>query len=258
MDESGSPKPTMMDSVSYFALGGVLVRRNDEERIHKQVSDFKRRWKIPDSVPLHGSEIRSRKKGFAWLGRKEENEQNAFFQDLTDTIAQCPILVHGCIVSRQGYLDRYLEKYGINTWEMMKSSLSILLERVSKYALLENGKVMVFFETAGKKEDRLMKRYFNELRTAGAPFQSSTSSKYLPLVFAQLQKTMAGIEGKTKTDPIMQIADLCLYPIAKSKEQPANRAFQSLVDNKKLIDTVLPSEVLGQMGIKYYCFDSPV
>ena len=173
-------------------------------------------------------------------------------------IVQCPILVHGCVVSRRGYLDRYLDRYGSNTWEMMKSAFSILLERVSKYVALHDGKVMVYFEKAGKKEDKLITSYFNDLRVSGAPFSAETSTKYEPLTSKQLQQVLSGIEGKSKNNPILQIADLCLYPVAKSKEQPQNRAFQLLNQHRKLVGTVLATDNLEKMGIKYYCFDNPL
>ncbi|MDJ0676324.1 MAG: DUF3800 domain-containing protein [Calothrix sp. MO_167.B42] len=256
MDESGSPKPNPKDSTSYFAVGGVLIQHKDESSIRLQIANFKQRWGIDESVPLHGNEIRSRKKNFAWLGRISEDEQNQFLLDLTTTIVQCPIIVHGCVVSRKGYLDRYLERYGSNTWEMMKSAFSILLERVGKYVVLQGGKVMVYFEKAGKKEDNLITSYFNDLRNSGAPFSAETSAIYEPLTSNQMQQVLTGIEGKSKNNPILQIADLCLYPIAKSKDQPQNRAFQELIQHKKLIDAVLTPDNLEKMGIKYYCFDN--
>lgn len=256
MDESGSPKPNPDDSARYFAVGGVLIQHQDENRIRLQIADFKKRWGIDESIPLHGNEIRSRKKNFAWLGLRSEDEQNQFLQDLTTTIVQCPIIVHGCVVSRQGYLDRYLERYGSNTWEMMKSAFSILLERVGKYVILQDGEVIIYFEKVGKKEDKLITRYFNELRNSGAPFSSETSTKYSPLTSNQMQQVLTGIEGKSKDNPILQIADLCLYPIARSKDQPQQRAFQELLQNKKLVDSVLTPENREKMGIKYYCFEN--
>ena len=35
IDESGSPKPNPKDNTPYFALGGVLVKRVEEEFIEK-------------------------------------------------------------------------------------------------------------------------------------------------------------------------------------------------------------------------------
>lgn len=256
IDESGSPKPNPNDAATYFAVGGVLIKHQDESIIRQQVDEFKKRWHIESGVPLHGNEIRSRKKTFAWLGRMSEADRDRFLQDLTDTIIQCPIIVHGCVVSRKGYLDRYLKVYGSSTWEMMKSAFSILLDRVSKYVAIQEGKVLVYFEKAGKKEDKLITDYFNDFRNSGFPFSAETSNKYAPLTPNQIQKVLTGIEGKSKTNPILQIADLCLYPVAKSKEQPDNRAFQDLRRYQKLVDTVLMPGDLEKMGIKYYCFDN--
>lgn len=156
MDESGSPKPDPKDAASYFAVGGVLIKHGDEKTICQMLSEFKKRWDIDERIPLHGNEIRSKKKNFAWLGRRSKDEQEKFLSELSNLITQCPIIVHGCVISRKGYLDRYLERYGSNTWEMMKSAFSILIERVGKYVLLQDGKVMIYFEKAGKKEDNLI------------------------------------------------------------------------------------------------------
>lgn len=256
MDESGSPKPDPKDPASYFAVGGVLIKHDDEKTICQRIADFKNRWGIDEKTPLHGNEIRSKKKNFAWLGRRSEDEQKRFLIELSNLITQCPIIVHGCVISRKGYLDRYLERYGSNTWEMMKSAFSILMERVGKYVLLQDGKVMIYFEKAGKKEDKLITSYFKNLRDSGAPFNAETSSKYAPLTSNEMKRVLTGIEGKSKSHPVMQIADLCLYPLAKSKEQPENQAFQALLRYKKLIDTRLTGENLYQIGIKYYCFDN--
>lgn len=82
IDESGSPKPNPKDTTPYFALGGVLVKRIDEVVIEKAVAEFKQRWNIILDTPLHGNEIRSKKKKFAWLGKLSEQEKNKFMEDL--------------------------------------------------------------------------------------------------------------------------------------------------------------------------------
>lgn len=256
LDESGSPKPNPRDPANYFAVGGILLKRQDEIIIQQQIRDFKQRWDIPDETPLHGNEIRSHKNRFSWLGRKSDEVQARFFQDLTDTLMQLPMVVHACVVSRQGYLDRYLNLYGEDTWEMMKSSFSILLERVAKYIVQENGKVMVYFEKAGKKEDRLLTSYFNALRDSGSPFSAENSAKYNPLPASQFHQVLSGIDGKSKSNAILQVADLCLYPVARSKDQPDNLAFRALNQNQKLIDTLLAPADVEQVGVKYYCFDN--
>ena len=68
LDESGSPKPSPDDSSPFFAMGGVLIERSNEAIINSLLVDFKNRWNISQETPLHGNEIRSRKKRFALLG----------------------------------------------------------------------------------------------------------------------------------------------------------------------------------------------
>jgi hypothetical protein len=257
IDESGSPKPNPKDENRYFALGGVLLERNDEALVEFEVAEFKQRWGIEDKA-LHGNEIRSRKKNFAWLGTRSKSEQEKFMEDLTSTITSLPIIAHACVVSRSGYLDRYLDKYGTETWEMMRSAFTILIERSAKYAKKYNGSIMIYYEEAGKKEDRLIKKYFEDLRTYGHPFNSSNASQYQPLENNELSNCLRGIEGKKKNNPILQIADLCLYPIARSKDNPEDRAYMALKDNKILVDSHLESEEIKMLGIKYYCFDGKI
>ncbi|MCT7952945.1 DUF3800 domain-containing protein [Ancylothrix sp. C2] len=258
LDESGSPKPNPKDQAPYFAVGGVLVERKDELVIEQAVSDFKARWspQIDQDTPLHGSEIRSKKKNFAWLGKLPQDEYAKFMGDLTTTIVSCPITVHACVTSRQGYINRYLTKYGQGTWEMMRSAFSIVIERAAKYAATQNGSVMVYFEKAGKNEDKLITSYFNDLRSQGHPFDQSTSSKYSPLGASQLSQLLRGIEGKTKNNAILQIADLCLYPTANSKNEQPNLAFSALNQSNRIVDNCLLPNQIEEVGIKYYCFDN--
>ncbi|WP_180967102.1 DUF3800 domain-containing protein [Fischerella thermalis] len=256
IDESGSPKPVPNDSALFFAMGGVLIERSNESIIKKYVADFKSRWNIAQEIPLHANEIRSRKKGFAWLGRLSEKEQANFMEDLTDTIVKCPIIIHACVVSRTGYLNRYLQLYGANTWEMMKSAFSIVVERAAKYAELKNGTLMVYFESAGKKEDNLLKQYFNELRSQGHPFDNARANKYSPLSNEDLSVLLRGIDSKQKGNCIMQLADLCLYPVVRGKQQPDNQAFVALKDANLLVDCNLEPNQLNNLGIKYYCLDN--
>lgn len=60
LDESGSPKPNPRDIAPYFAMGGVLVKRSDQQLIQAKVAEFKKSWGISADTPFHGSEIRSK------------------------------------------------------------------------------------------------------------------------------------------------------------------------------------------------------
>jgi hypothetical protein len=108
----------------------------------------------------------------------------------------------------------------------------------------------------GKKEDRLIEQYFQEIRLNGHPFNPQNADKYSPLSSSDLSRLLRGIEGKTKNRPEMQLADLCLYPLARSKEKPDNLAFIAMNEHKLLVDCHLPQELIHSLGIKYYCFDN--
>ena len=114
---------------------------------------------------------------------------------------------------------------------------------------------MLYFEKAGKKEDKLLEHYLGELRSAGLPFDPKTSSKYSPMPTTELSMLLRGIEGKSKSNPLIQLADLCLYPVARSISDPSNRAFSALRDSNLIVDSVLESTQVETLGIKYYCFD---
>lgn len=256
IDESGSPKPNPKDTASYFALGGVLVKRADEAVIEQAVADFKQRWNISLDTPLHGNEIRSKKKKFAWLGKLFEQERSDFLEDLSNTIISLPIIVHACVISRPGYHDRFLEQYGDDTWEMMKSAFSILVERSVKFVGDKDESIMIYYEESGKREDRLLKQYFKDIRSSGHPFDPANASKYSPLSAELISRCLRGIEGKKKSNPILQIADLCLYPVARGKEKPDDKAYLALKENQLLIDSRLSLEEIESRGVKYYCFDN--
>ncbi|BAQ67044.1 hypothetical protein GM3709_3809 (plasmid) [Geminocystis sp. NIES-3709] len=174
--------------------------------------------------------------------------------DLTQLIVENPIIVHACVISRSGYCQRYLDKYGEKTWEMMKSAFSILLERCAKYAFANNEKIMIYYEKMGKKEDKLIEQYFQEIKEQGLPFDSNNSEKYSPLSIKELNLILSGIEGKTKNRPKLQLADLCLYPVVRSKDNPENKAFIALKENNLIIDQKLGTEQVSSTGLKYYCF----
>jgi hypothetical protein len=255
IDDSGSPKPDPKDQYPFFGMGGVLISRGHEQIIETLVLDSKQRWNIPLDTPLHGSEIRSKKDRYDLLGNLSKADQQKFMEDLTQTIVACPIIVHACVISRHGYLKRYLEKYGEDIWEMMKSAFIILVERAAKYVAAKNGTLMVYFEAAGKKEDRLIKSYFNELRSQGHPFDTVQANKYSPLSANHFSSLLRGIDSKKKSNSVMQIAELCLYPVVTSINNPNNQAFLSLKTAKLLVDCDLEPSIVNSLGVKYHCFD---
>lgn len=255
IDDSGSPKPNPRDSTPYFAMGGVLIERGNEERIEAALCAFKEHWNIPIETPLHGSEIRAKRGAFTWLDQLPEDELIRFHTELAEMVTRCPAVVHACVISRIGYFKRYADLYGTETWEMMKTAFTILLERTVKFVASRDGKVTVYYEKIGRREDRLIESYFRSFRAEGHPFNQNNAAKYNPLLPVEVIKRLSGIEGKTKKNPMLQISDLCLYPIARVKDRPNDRAFVAMRTARMLVDDHIEIEHLASEGIKYYCFD---
>jgi Protein of unknown function (DUF3800) len=259
IDESGSQKPSPEDKTPFFAMGGILLERENEVIIKNSVVAFKECWyprlKILDlCVPLHYTDIRSKKKNFRELENFSIEDLNNFYQSLNQMAINTPIVIHACVVSRSGYLKRFEPVHGEKTWEMMRSSFYILIERTAKYVKHQNGVMKVYFEEIGNKENKKIKEYYEEIKMKGIPFSASTSSQYNPLSAKDFSNILAGIEYKQKSHLILQLADFCLHPIADMKKHPTNRAYQAFKDGNIIVDSLVSQDLISEMGIKYYCY----
>lgn len=91
-DDSGVRRPDhnpgqeRSDGIDHFALGGVLIFKDDIGALIEAHKAFANRWKI--EVPLHSTKIRGRRGDFAWLG-KDANQEQDFLADLETMILGC-------------------------------------------------------------------------------------------------------------------------------------------------------------------------
>jgi Protein of unknown function (DUF3800) len=259
LDDSGTRHPDRnhgnqpAHGHDWFAIGGVLFAEDDEPLIRDKHAAFCEAWAI--EAPLHSSEIRAKSKSFAFLGDLSPKEMEDFQSQLTDFITSLPVLGHACVVDRPGYNARYFDKYGRERWLLCKSAFSIVVERCTKYIASQNGRLRVFVERSDKKTDRTIKGYYDDMRGAGMPFSKDNSEKYVPAGEALLKDTLFEFRTKYKTSPLVQVADLFLWPLAMSAYNPDCRPFKALLDKRLIIDCVLPVEVKN-LGVKHYCFDN--
>jgi hypothetical protein len=89
----------------------------------------------------------------------------------------------------------------------------------------------------------------------GMPFSQSTSSKYRPLEAKDFKRLLYEFKLKEKTSPMIQLADLYLWPMAIGGYDQNNRTYQRLLEDGKLIDNLYSQEEILHLGIKYSCFD---
>lgn len=237
----------------YFSLGGVYVLEEEEHAARKLHTDFLTKWEI--KVPLHSVEIRNQSGGFAWVGKLGNSEKQQFFEELYGLMKSVPVIGTACVIDRPGYNARYSAKYGKGKWMLCKSAFSILVERAAKVAMRDGRRLRVYIEKCNKKEDRLLKGYFEDMRAHGMPFASVSSAKYQPAEKQDLKNVLLEFRLKEKSSPMDQLADLYLWPMAMGGYHAENKPFSRLTQDRKLIDCQLEQSELGELGIKYYCFD---
>jgi Protein of unknown function (DUF3800) len=260
LDDSGTRYPDRKSGrlpshgYDYFALGGILIRESDEQQARQIHQDLCNKWSI--NYPLHSVEIRGSNGKFNWIKTLDKDEKEKFYDELYFVMAQSPILGIACVIDRPGYNARYEEKYAGQRWQLCKTAFTVLVERAAKYADSQKCRLRVLPEKCNKKEDSLLRGYYNSLKSEGMPFNVSNSSKYQPLTNIQFSEILYEFKLKEKSSPLVQMADLFLWPMAIGGYDKNNRTYKRLMEDKKLIDCLYSSGEVSHLGIKYSCFNS--
>jgi hypothetical protein len=260
-DETGSRDPDKAyaadrdsDRMDCFGLGGIIVKQVDIDAVVQAHIKFCAEQVI--DYPLHSHSIRRGRGKFGWL--KNPEKAGTFMPALEAYLLSLPVIAVACIIDRPGYVARYREKYKDGLWFMCKTAFMILVERAAKYVDERGGTMEVYFERSGRKEDRDMLGYMRQLKEQGIDFDPGKSEGYRPLSAEDFGRLCLGkLYGRTKETPMIQVADLVLFPMAKAGYEPSYRPFTQLKAAGRLIDCYLKAEDLPSRGIKYSCFDAP-
>ena len=256
LDDSGSrdlDRTQSQKGSDRFALGGLLIREEDEALARQSHAKFCQAWGISD--PLHSYEIRKRTGHFEWISDLSQQQRHQFFDELTQVLVNLPVLGTACVIDRQGYNDRYRARYGHRRWALCKTAFSIVVERAAKYARQQGRRLKVFYERSDKQNEARIDGYFAAMRTVGMPFDQTSSEPYGHLNSDQMRETLWECRKKYKTSPVMQFADLYPFPLCIGGYDPTDRGFVTLRNHDRIIDCVLPPEHQKGMGVKYSCFD---
>lgn len=254
VDDSGTRHPDKKSGQptgypDWFALGGILIHKDNELQAREAYEEFCDQWEI--TYPLHSAEIRHRTGNFVWL--QDPNKNRQFVDSLSRFLLNLPVVGHACVVDRPGYNARYKEKYGRDRWSLCKTAFSIAVERASKYARSRGARLRVLVERSSKNDEEALKSHYEALRVRGSPFNPDTSAKYSPLEQGSLRETLAEFRVKHKSSPLMQIADLYLYPICQGGYNKAYPPYRMLTEHARLIDCVVDGD---DLKVKYSCFDN--
>lgn len=256
-DDSGTRHPDRKFVTSqigdWFALGGIMVRKEDDALVRAMHSVFCDKWEI--KYPLHSIKIRHKSDNFSWLATLPQNQLREFFADLERLLLEAPVIGHACVIDRPGYRKRYEPIHGRKQWHLCKTAFSVLAERVAKYAIKTDTRVRVFAERTDKGSDRKIQSYFKEMRECGLPFSKQSSSGYKPLTSEDLRFRLLDLKFKTKECALTQIADLYLYPMCRSGYDDLYGPLKALRESGKLIESHLSCDEKMTLAIKYSCFD---
>jgi Protein of unknown function (DUF3800) len=258
-DDTGSRDPdktahsiARRDGMDCFGLGGIMIAEEHVKPLLNDYYEFCEKHGI--TYPLHSWAIRGGREKFGWL--KNPDKAHIFLSELDTFITSLPIVTVACVVHRPGYVARYSEEYRERLWLMCRTACSILVERAAKFARDKGRRLEIYFEESGVKEDRDIERYIKELKNEGLPFSDDRSDGYNPLSAGDFQSILWGKpKRKTKKTPMIQIADLVLYPMAKAGYQADYLAYRNLSEAGKLIECHLAPEEMAERGTKYSCFE---
>lgn len=259
IDDSGTRhpdhKPSRSTAEDWFALGGMLVvDGEDEGNCRTRHENFCKRWGI--KYPLHSVEIRHSEGNFGWLKSLPQADYRRFMADLTSLLTGIPVVGLACVIDRRGYNERYRELYPArNRWSLCKTAFSVAVERAAKYARSKKHKLNIYVERCTPTDDAKILEYQKELGKGGAPFDPGRSLIYGPLRAEDFRDTLYDIKLKNKSSPMIQIADLYLWPMCVGGYDARHLPYQLLRRARKLMDDQCPIEAVNELGIKYSCFD---
>jgi hypothetical protein len=261
IDDTGSRQldklaKTANEHPRWFGLGGILIREEDEQSCRELFEGLKARWPSL-TEPLHITDMRAKRKHFSWLDRLSAQELTDFWSDYHQFLGALPVTGIACVVDRPGYLGRgYGSRVGDAKWNLCKTAFNILIERAGKLAARDGRRLRVKYEGSDRQADQALRGYFALLKAAhGLQFDAERAAKYGPMPPAELAAVLIDLERKDKRSKLMQIADSYIYAMAKGGYEPSFTLYAAIQGAGRLVDSALPDELRGSMGIKYSCFD---
>jgi hypothetical protein len=261
LDDSGS---RMLNRLSvdadarpqWFALGGLLVREEDEQKCKDAHDALYARW--PQMTgPLHLTDMYSQTKKFAWLGLQTQDERNLFWRDFHEVLSSLPVIGQACVVHRPGYRDRgYGSRQGDARWDLCRTAFNILIERSAKIAANDGRRLRVKYEGSDRAADHALRSYWALLKAGnGLGFNANQAQKYDPFPPEKLAATLIDMERKTKTNKILQFADTFVLSVSRGRYEPTYGTFVAVRNAGLLADDVVGPDRAAAEGIKYSCFD---
>ncbi len=189
-----------------FTLCGVIVSDYQYQKIKAQIHALKTYFWGDKKVVLHSRDIRKCQNGFEILFDLET--KSLFYHDLNVVLTENDYTIVACSILKDKYIRRYgklSDVYAISLSFIMERTVFLLDREQNKHG--EDLELFIVAERRGKKEDKALLDYYNELSDRGTYFVNSK----------RLKSYCKNFQFKDKRDNIvgLQISDLVAYPISR-------------------------------------------
>jgi hypothetical protein len=224
IDECGDQNlETFSPTFPIFTLCGILVRDDLVPRLEEQIRSLKREFWGNRQIILHSRDIRKCQNGFEVLFNLDIKRR--FYESINQLLGQRDVYVIVCCsILKEPYIrtfGRFNDVYG--------QSLSFILERaifcVDNQCTDRSGSISAIVERRGKREDKNLMNYYQQLLDKGTYWVTSE----------RMKNRMNCLDFKWKSEDIagLQIADLIAYPLTRHvlNPQAVNLAYDVLAPN---------------------------
>ena len=227
LDECGDQNLSSFDpQFPIFTLCGVVVSEEQDELLADRINSLKRDIWNNTNIILHSRDIRKCQNGFEVLFDLEVKKR--FIESVNDILGDDIYIIICCAILKEPYIRQYgklNDVYGL--------SLSFIMERVVFYldsVGKDNIELRTVIERRGKKEDKSLLNYYNQLLDRGTYWVNGE----------RMRKYFKRLDMRWKSENIvgLQVADLVAYPITRHVLNPngVNLAYDVLKKNIYQVD----------------------
>lgn len=227
LDECGDQNLSSFDpQFPIFTLCGVVVSECQDRWLNERMNALKQEIWGNTNIIFHSRDIRKCQNGFEVLFDLAVKEK--FLEAVNSILGEHAYVIVCCAILKEPYIRQYgklNDVYGL--------SLSYVMERVVFYldsVGKEEVELCTIIERRGKKEDKSLLNYYNQLLDMGTYWADSN----------RIKRYFKRFEMRWKSENVigLQVADLVAYPITRHVLNPegVNLAFDVLKKNIYQID----------------------
>ena len=227
LDECGDQNLSSFDpQFPIFTLCGVVVSEEQDKLLADRINSLKMDIWNNTNIILHSRDIRKCQNGFEVLFDLEVKKH--FLESVNAILGDDIYIIICCAILKEPYIRQYgklNDVYGL--------SLSYIMERVVFYldsVGRDNIELRTVIERRGKKEDKSLLNYYNQLLDRGTYWVNGE----------RMRSYFKRFDMRWKSENIvgLQVADLVAYPITRHVLNPngVNLAYDVLKKNIYQVD----------------------